>query len=56
MNEKDITKIVTEENVSELEKLFKKYGVRFQDENGNDRSTYDILMDIAKVWLSEDNV
>lgn len=55
MNKEDIAKVVTEENVAELEKLFQKYGVRFQDEEGNYRSTYDILTDMAKVFEFEDN-
>lgn len=54
MNKEDIAKVVPEENVAELEKFFQKYGVRFQDENGNYRTTYDILMDLAKAWSSED--
>lgn len=55
MNKEDIAKVVTEENVAELEKFFQKYGVRFQDENGNYRSTYDILTDIAKVFPFDNN-
>ena len=55
MNKEDIAKVVTEENVAELEKLFQKYAVKFQDKDGNYRSTYDILMDIAKVAEFEDN-
>lgn len=55
MNKEDIAKVVTEENVAELEKLFQKYGIKFQDEDDNYRSTYDILTDMAKVAEFEDN-
>lgn len=54
MNKDDIANVVTEENVAELEKFFQEYNVRFQDENGNYRTTYDILIDLAKAWSSED--
>lgn len=54
MNEEDITKLITKEVVSDFDKIFQEYGIQFCDEDGNPRSTYNILMDFAKFYWLED--